>query len=211
MDGVLIDSEPFQYEASKIVYTKLNIDVSQEINNSFVGLAAEKMWGFLKKHYGLKKTISELIEYDDNIRIRYMSQLKNIKPIRGIQKLLKKLSQNNFPLAIASSSSRGLIDILTKKADLRKYFSIFVSGDDVQNGKPDPDIFLHTASLLGILPSECIVVEDSSNGVRAAKAAKMKCIGFKNPNSGNQDLSMADMTVSSIRALTVKKMKSIDL
>jgi len=84
-----------------------------------------------------------------------------------------------------------------------------VSGDDVVNGKPHPEVFLKAARLLGVEPDECIVIEDSHNGVAAAGKAKMKCIGFKNPHSGNQDLSGADKVVAFFKELTISELESM--
>ena len=90
---------------------------------------------------------------------------------------------------------------------LKKYFKICVSGNEVKNGKPAPDVFLHTANLLKVNPQECLVIEDSTNGVKAAKSAEMRCIGFQNFNSGNQDLSDADMIISTFSELYEKIIK----
>lgn len=88
--------------------------------------------------------------------------------------------------------------MILNKLEIIKYFDIIVSGDEVQNSKPSPDIFLLAAKLLCAMPNECLVIEDSENGVKAAKLAGMKCVGFKNPNSGNQDLTLSDTVVCSI-------------
>ena len=77
------------------------------------------------------------------------------------------------------------------------YFDFIVSGEEVTNGKPMPDIFLKAADHFQSSPDNCFVIEDSSNGVTAAKAAGMKCIGFRNVNSGNQDISKADLIINS--------------
>ncbi|HEX9025530.1 MAG TPA: HAD-IA family hydrolase, partial [Clostridium sp.] len=89
-------------------------------------------------------------------------------------------------------------DVVVSKFKLQDYFRFIVSGEEVDNGKPAPDVYIETAKKLGMLPRDCTVIEDSKNGVLAAKAAGMMCIGFQNVNSGNQDLSMADNIVKSI-------------
>jgi len=95
-------------------------------------------------------------------------------------------------LAIASSSSIASIERNMEQLGLRKYFDKVVSGVTVDKPKPAPDVFLKAAEELGVKPEECLVIEDSCNGVKAAKAAGMACIGYVNPNSGEQDLSEAD-------------------
>ena len=94
--------------------------------------------------------------------------------------------------------------MVVSKFELEDYFSCILSGEEVENGKPAPDIYVETAKKLGIVPEECIVIEDSKNGVMAAKEAGMKCIGFKNINSGEQDLSKADYIVNSIVEIKIQ-------
>ncbi len=81
-----------------------------------------------------------------------------------------------------------------------------VSGEEVKNGKPSPDIFIYAANQLNVLPSDSIIIEDSENGVKAGKLSNAKVVGFKNPNSGNQDLSKADIIVSNFDALSYNKL-----
>lgn len=104
-------------------------------------------------------------------------------------------------MALASSNNRKTVDLIVEKFNLDKYLSVIMSGEDVKEGKPNPEIFIKTAEKLGLSPTDCIVIEDAENGVLAAKSAEMKCIGLKNPGSGNQDLSKADLVVNSFQEL----------
>ena len=97
--------------------------------------------------------------------------------------------------AIASSSSRDFISLVVDRTGIRQYFDAFISGQELPESKPNPAIYLLTAQTLGVEPSECIVLEDAHLGVEAAKRAGMRCIGYRNPNSGAQDLSKADVVV----------------
>ena len=108
-------------------------------------------------------------------------------------------------MAIASSSSPELIREVIRRLGIAKYFRELVSGDEVARPKPNPDVYLTAAKKIGADPSECVVLEDSHNGVLAAKSAGMFCIGFRSPHSGNQDLSTADIIVNSIRDIDPKK------
>ena len=85
---------------------------------------------------------------------------------------------------------------------ITEYFQACVSGEDVARGKPEPDVFLRAAETLGAAPADCVVIEDSRHGVAAARRAGMRCVGFVNPRSGNQDLSAAHVTVADFAALT---------
>jgi len=99
---------------------------------------------------------------------------------------------------VASSSPKFFIETVLETLRIREYFKEILSGEEVQRGKPYPDIFLETAEMLRVNPQECVVIEDSTNGIKAALAAGMKCIGFINLNSGLQDLTSASIIVDSI-------------
>ncbi|MDB4583595.1 HAD-IA family hydrolase, partial [Draconibacterium sp.] len=101
-------------------------------------------------------------------------------------------SKNGIPMAVASSSGQEIIDIILETTDLKRFFLHTVSSELVGGSKPEPDIFLHAANLLAVQPEECIVIEDSTNGIRAAKAANMYCIAYKGASAGKQNLNLAD-------------------
>ena len=79
----------------------------------------------------------------------------------------------------------------------------------MEKSKPDPQIFLHTAKILKVEPENCLVIEDAQKGVMASKRAGMKCVGFRNPNSGNQDLSLADLTIEKIEELNIQRIREM--
>ena len=127
-----------------------------------------------------------------------------LKAISGIEALLKDLKLNHFQIALASSSSYVFIDSILDKIGIRDYFDYILSGEDLANSKPAPDIFLEAAKGLGCLPHQCIVIEDSNNGVAAAKAAGMKCIGYMNRTSGNQDLTKATVVIDDFNRINAQ-------
>jgi HAD superfamily hydrolase (TIGR01509 family) len=192
MDGVLVDSEPVHMAAEFELHKKLGIKVPESMFYSFVGLSLYKMWETLKNEFSLAQSVEELIRIDDVFRIEYFSRLDSMPVITGIPELLEAVNGAGLPVALASSSPRKIIDYTLEKSGLKKYFPLTISGQEVEHGKPAPDIFLAAASLVARKPSDCLVIEDSRNGVLAAKAAGMSCLGFRSPNSGNQDLSAAD-------------------
>jgi HAD superfamily hydrolase (TIGR01509 family) len=111
-------------------------------------------------------------------------------------------------LAVASSSHRRLVQYVLRKLEITRLFDLIISGEDVAHGKPDPEIFLMSAKRLKVRPAECLVVEDAKLGVEAAKEAGMKCLGYRNPHSGNQDLSKADIVTDDFSSLDVQKLLS---
>jgi beta-phosphoglucomutase-like phosphatase (HAD superfamily) len=116
---------------------------------------------------------------------------------------------SGFKLLLASSSPHIEIDTVLEKFKLVDYFSTRVSGTELPQSKPHPGIFIKAADLIKVAPSHCLVIEDAENGVIAAKAAGMKCTGFSNPNSGKQNLGMADKIISSFKELTVGLIRTL--
>lgn len=202
MDGVIIDSEPIHFEVDMQTMKNFGCSISKEELNKYVGTTNEYMFTDIKNKYKLNKSAEEIINYRCELVKRKVME-SDLVPIEGIRDLLKNLKDKNIPAAIASSSPRDFIEVVVSKFGIEDYFSCILSGEEVKNGKPAPDIYIETAKKLGIAPKECIVIEDSKNGVIAAKEAGMKCIGFKNINSGEQDLSKADYIVNSIVEINI--------
>ena len=208
MDGVLIDSEVYHFAAEKLILEKIGITVTEEEIHSFVGLAMDKFWERIKNRYNLEKPVQKLLEEDTIFRVNYFKNVGKIPPIEGVTELITGIKKEGIKIAVASSSHPDLIKTALEAADLLQYFPVYLSGFQVKRGKPDPDIFLETARILGVKPEKCVVIEDSYNGVTAAKSAGMKCIGYQNPSSGRQNLSAADLIIKSfkeINHLTLEK------
>ena len=197
MDGVIIDSEPIHFETDMETMKYLECNISKEELEKYVGTTNEYMFSDIKKNYNIEKSVEDIINYRAEI-IKNKIVQSDLEPIEGIRELLSELKKKNIPAAIASSSPKDFINVVVSKFKLQEYFKYIVSGEEVANGKPAPDVYLETAKKLGIYPKDCIVIEDSKNGVLAAKSAGMRCIGFQNINSGNQDLSKANVIVKSI-------------
>ena len=206
MDGVIIDSEPIHFEVDMQTMREFGVNISKDELNKYVGTTNEYMLNDLINKYKIQKSIKEILEYKMELTIRRIKETK-INAISGIPELLISLKHKNIKTAIGSSSPKELIITVIEKFQLGKYFDCIVSGDEVKEGKPKPDIYLEVSKRIGVNPEECIVIEDSRNGVLAAKNAGMKCFGFRNVNSGNQDLSKADIIVDSIRNIDIEIIK----
>jgi HAD superfamily hydrolase (TIGR01509 family) len=209
MDGVILDSQPYHFAVEEKIFRAKGITVSIEESHSFVGMAGDRMWAAVKNKFGLKESVAELMAFDNRIRVDYFASLEDVRPMPGIIKLLEELRGNTIKIALASSSSVEVIDVFISKLGIGHYFQQIISGDFVEKGKPAPDIFIHTAQALQEPAAGCVVIEDSANGVKAAKLAGMKCIGFQNANSGDQDLSPADMVIDDLTKLTVSIIESL--
>lgn len=210
MDGVLIDSEIIFFEINRMLFKKLNIEVSESLLDSFVGVSGNYKWETIKKLYHLPQSSEELTAYNWSIYINHLQDnIHNLKPIDGVVKFIKDLHKNKVNLAVASSSPMRVIEIVMNAFNINQYFDILVEGGQVSKGKPEPDIFLYAADKIGTNIKDCLVIEDSSNGVRAAKRAGMKCIGFYNRNSGDQDLSEADVIIDSFKDISFIEVKKL--
>ena len=199
MDGVLVNSEPYHFEFEKSLLKNMGISITDKELESFVGTAMQNFWKRIKKSYNIDGSIEELVKNDTDLRVSYFSNIDKLESIDGVKELVVSLRNKGIKTAVASSSHNRLIDTVLKKTGLSDYFQKTVSGFDVENGKPAPDIFLKTAEILGAGTEECAVIEDSFNGVKGTKAAGIKCIAFRNPESGNQDLSASDLIIDSFR------------
>ncbi|MFE9274971.1 HAD family hydrolase [Paenibacillus glucanolyticus] len=197
MDGVIIDSEPMHFEVDIQVMNYYGSAITHEQLEQYVGMTNPEMWAAVKEQHNLTPSVSEIIEYQLSNKIEMLTS-SEMEPIDGIRELLAELKARNIPAAIASSSPPVFIKAVLRKFDLLDHFECVVSGEEVERGKPAPDVYLKAAELLGVKPQDCMVLEDARHGVAAAKAAGMKCIGFVNPNSGNQDLSQADYMVHAV-------------
>lgn len=206
MDGVLIDSEPLHFKVDEMVLKLLQVDKGKYYLERFVGYTNPAMWKIIKEENQLEQSIEALIELQMRIKLDFLEK-SNYMAIDGVLELLNKIQAKKIPLAIASSSPRIFIEAVIEKIQIEKYFQIVVSGEEVPESKPAPDVFLKAAELLGVQPENCLIIEDSKSGTIAAKSAGMKCIGFQNPNSGNQDLSRADLIVKNFNDVDFTKIQ----
>lgn len=208
MDGVLFDSEPLHVGFEDGFLLEMGVSLTTEQKKDLVGLAGLKMWKHLKEAFNLKPSIEDLIESDKAKRIKFFNE-NQTTVMPGAASLLLRLSEAGFRMALASSSQLPLIELQLSRAGFDAYFEQKVSGYMVKNGKPDPDIFLFTAEKMNVKSENCIVIEDSQNGVKAAKAAGMKCIGYSGNHFIEQDLSAADIIVNDLDLITIEIVSSL--
>lgn len=194
MDGVIIDSEPMHARANVLALKKYNIDIPIEYCYGFIGSTTYYMCQKMIEDYKIDATAEELLEANNNMK-KHLLQLEGHTVVPYVIDLIKNLHAHGVILAIASSSPVSAIEEVLHSLELKDYFTTYVSGMQVKYPKPAPDIFLKAIDVLDLKADECIIIEDSMNGVNAAKAAGIACIGYRNPNSGNQDLRNAAILV----------------
>lgn len=198
MDGIIVDSEPLHYKVfMDYTKSKFGLAISDEEYHTFIGTTNYHIYSTLQEKYKIEGDLESIIKEYEEKCLDFLLSSKNEKPIQGVDILVKNLHKNKIKLGLASSSPKKSINAVLELFDLHQYFDVLVSGQEVAHSKPAPDIFLRAAELLGISPQECLVFEDSRNGVLAAKAAGMQCIAYYNPSSGKQDLSRADRIIES--------------
>ncbi len=196
MDGVLIDSEPVYLVMNRKMFSEFGIEMDDENYKTLVGLPSLPMWKMLKEKYKLTNEVSEFIALEKKRMNEVLGSELLSKPIEGVTNFLESLKDREFKLSVASSSAKENVTFVLNRLDLNKYFDFVISGEEVRNGKPAPDIFLEAARKLETYAEKCFVIEDSTNGIRAAKSAGMYGIGFTNQNTNEQDLSGADLIIN---------------
>jgi len=197
MDGVMIDSEPLHLQVETQYFKAIGIDDCEQFLLRYPAVRLMDMLKAAVKEYDLKDSPYRM--YDELLAAKLLAfEKSNLVSIDGIRELIEFLSKNDIRTAVASSSAKKLIELILKKLNILECFDICISGDEVKKGKPRPDIFIEASKRIGLAPYQCIVLEDSSFGVLAAKKAGTLCIGFNNPSMGSQDLKQADHIVDKI-------------
>lgn len=202
MDGVLVDSQPYHFKADIDTMAEYGVIKDQKFYESFAGTLTADRMRTLKEMFGLDVPVEEMTIKRENMILDIMGK-EDIKPVSGIPEFLRSIEEKGLTTAVASSSDYKLINLILDRLKIAQYFDSVTSGSDVKRGKPSPDVFLLAAERIGIEPAECLVVEDSENGVKAAKAAGMKALGYINPTSGKQDLSLADFITDDFKKISI--------
>lgn len=208
MDGVLIDSEPIHMKVFELLMDKLLIKFNKEYYMQFVGSTVGYMWNKVIKDYNLKYRVEDLNDMSDVLLEEILGE-SGYPLMAGVKSLIDNLHKSGIKLAIASSSGIERIKNTAKRLDALEKIDVLVSGNTVKKPKPAPDTFLKAASELGVLPEECIVIEDSLNGMKAAKNAGMVCVKYENLSMGEVDSSYADYIIQSFEDLDSKYFEMI--
>ena len=204
MDGVLIDSENLYKVIEQNLFDNVGVAIDQDEHISYQGCSNPVMWSKIREKHHLHTPLDELVRITQETVIRYFSSLPEIHPMPGVLKLLDKLKERKIRMALASSSTIEVISIVLAKTGLASYFDTVVDCTEAGAGKPDPAIFLLAQKKLGVPKENCVIIEDSANGIKAATAAGMYCIAFNGPGSEHQDQSAANWRISRFSEITEK-------
>jgi HAD superfamily hydrolase (TIGR01509 family) len=211
MDGVIVDTEPVHRYAYYKQFEELNIEVTEAMYTSFTGFSTRNTFQTLKEQFQLEHEVEDLIQRKRSIFNDAFDIKEDLKLLEGVRALIEDLYQNGIQLIVASSASKVTIDRVFTRFGLHNFFTPIVSGEDFPKSKPHPAIFEHAASL-SVAPKEnCIVIEDSTNGVKAAKAAGIFCVGYNSEHSKDQDLAEADVVINHFNELDATSVKALKL
>lgn len=210
MDGVLVNSEPLHHEVSLVQFEQLNIEVTNEIFATFTGNSNKMIYQKIKDRFQLDYEIEDLIAAKNRLFIEAFDNKEDLHLMPGVKDLIVDLYFNGMQLVVASSSEMEIIDKVFERFDLNQYFTHKVSGNDFPESKPNPAIFLKAAELAQTPVENCIVIEDSTNGIKAAKAAGIYCIAYKSEGVDTQDQSLADVVVYDYNKLNYQILKNIN-
>ena len=209
MDGVIVDTEPVHHYAYNEHFRQLNIDVSPEMYASFTGNSTKNIFERLKLQFGLADDVQKLVETKRNLFNDAFDSKEDLYLLDGVEDLIKDLHSNGMQLVLASSSANVTINRIFNRFGLHKYFTHIVSGEDFPKSKPHPAIFLKAAELSNTPVENCIVIEDSTNGIKAANAAGIYCVGYDSFHSKMQDYSLANMVISDFKELSFERIRNI--
>ncbi|WP_396159782.1 HAD family hydrolase [Flavobacterium sp.] len=204
MDGVIVDTEPVHNYAYYEHFKLLGIEVSAEMYASFTGNSTKNVFQKIKDHFEVTEDIHTLVEKKRSLFNDAFDTKADLFLLEGVEELIKQLHQNGIQLILASSSSKVTINRVFNRFKLHSYFSHIVSGEDFPQSKPNPDIFLEAVRLSKSNKENCIVIEDSTNGIKAANAAGIYCVGYRSVNSKQQDYSLANLVIDSFDELDYK-------
>jgi beta-phosphoglucomutase len=209
MDGVIIDTEPIHHHAFFTQFAELGITVSDALYASFLGSSTRNVFQKLKQEFDLPQEVDALLLRKRELFNQAFDEDAGLDLLPGVRALIEELKAHGVQMVLASSASKATIGRVFKRFGLAPYFSHTVSGEDFAQSKPNPAIFLHAAELAETPMTECIVIEDSANGVAAAKAAGIYCVGYASPHSAGQDLRLADRVIQDFSELSATAIQQL--
>lgn len=200
LDGLMVDSEPLAKKAWRQFLDGFDCVLDSETINSMFGLRHRDCARLIRDAFGLELSVEQVIERESAI-FKGLVGNGTLAVMPGLHKLLGAIDERGVPRAVATSGSRWYAPIALASIGTNNGFVAVLTGDDVVNGKPAPDIYLAAAEAIGLPPQSCLALEDAPNGILAAKAANMICVAVPNEMTAGLDLSAADRVYASLSAV----------
>jgi HAD superfamily hydrolase (TIGR01509 family) len=207
MDGVLIDTEPTWRETEHDVFARVGVELTDAQLRETWGMRIEEVvdyryrirpWNGIRPRAVQREIIREMVAH---------VQAHGV-PMPGAVEAIHTARDAGLRVAIASSSSRDLIDAVVQRLGIAELVDAICTADDEERGKPDPGVYLSAARALDVMPSSCVAIEDSPVGVSAALAAGMRCIGLRSEGALAGDISHANVVVASLLEITPQMLLS---
>ncbi len=205
MDGVIVDTEPLHRKAYFKTFDELNIEVTPQLYASFTGCSTQKVCESLIFNFNLEHSWNEIAV----LKRAYFKELFDHDPtfdlLPGVKNLIQHYHQNGLTLVLASSAHMNTINWVFERFDLERYFQGKISGADLKASKPHPEIFEKAAQMAREDKRDCMVIEDSTNGILASHRAGIFCAAYKSPHSEGQDYTNANIVVNDFDELRLEK------
>lgn len=203
MDGVIIDSEPLWRRAMIQSFVEIGIPFTDEHCRLTTGLRFKEVADFWFKKHNINHI--SIIEFDELVINRLCDLIiEEGKPMKGVNEALYFFKENGFKIGIGTSSNTKLMNTVVDVLSIRHYFDALSSAEFLEHGKPHPHVFLNCAQALSMKSNECLVIEDSVNGIIAGKAAQMKVVAIPEEiNKNNPKFAIADYNVDSLLDLII--------
>jgi HAD superfamily hydrolase (TIGR01509 family) len=200
LDGVLLDSEQVWNAAKKELVEERGGEWRDQAPRDMMGMSSPEWSAYLRDELGVPMEVEEIsAEVVNRLEHIYRERL----PLHDGAREAVEQAASRWPLGLASSSNREIIELFLDLSGLRQLFAATVSSEEVEHGKPAPDVYLETARRMGVDPERCAAVEDSENGIRSAKAARMYVVALPNDvyPPAEDALAQADAVIGSLREL----------
>jgi HAD superfamily hydrolase (TIGR01509 family) len=208
LDGVLLDSEQRWNEAKEALVREAGGTWLEEAPTVMMGMSSPEWSAYLRDDLGVQRDLDAI--NDDVVRRMHESYEDGLPLLPGALETVRALAAR-WPLGLASSSNREIIDVFLERSGVGDLFGATVSSEQVARGKPAPDVYLETARRLDVDPRACVAIEDSANGLRAAHAAGMPVIAAPNPHypPGDDALAVAAAVVDGVKSITPELVESL--
>ena len=187
MDGVIFDTERVYLEIWQSVFEKYGYKMTKELYVNVMGTGRKNVIKTFLENFGDDLPIEKMYEEKDN-QLFYIIENQGIPLKEGVKELFSMLKEKNYKIALATSAKRERVEKQIKDKWLKESFDAIVCGDDVEKGKPSPDIFLKAAKKIDVEPENCFVVEDSPAGIKAAFSGGMKGIHVEDLKAADEDI-----------------------
>lgn len=208
MDGVIVDTEPIHKKAYFRMFRHFGAAVDEQLYSTFAGASTRKVCNTVIQKFNLDEPVENLEALKRSFFRDYFYNDKEFDLLPGVRELISHYHERQISLVLATSASHQTIDMVFERFGLSGYFEAVVSGTDLKESKPNPEIFLKAAELSGRPIAECMVIEDSTNGITAAHRAGIFCAAYDGGKTQFQDYSLADLVFTDFEQLRLDRLES---